>query len=156
NNNNADFTIGAPAPRNTASPLSPCGGTGNAPVVASCPTTFPVTLGSEANANLSANDADGFVSNASITSTPVAGITLTNVVPENPLPPQWNVAPPVAAGNSPVTVAFSNTDPPPQTASCTIAVNVAPPIAASRIHDIQGAAHLSPLNGQNVAAVPGI
>jgi predicted extracellular nuclease len=52
--NNADFTTGAPAPRSTASPLSPCGGTVNAPVVASCPATLAATVGIEANANLSA------------------------------------------------------------------------------------------------------
>ncbi|MEJ1961515.1 MAG: endonuclease/exonuclease/phosphatase family protein [Gammaproteobacteria bacterium] len=35
-------------------------------------------------------------------------------------------------------------------------MNVAPPAAATRIHDIQGAAHISPRNGQSVSAVPGI
>ena len=156
NINNADFTIGAPAPRNTASPLSPCGGTANAPVVASCPATLPTTVGTEANANLSANDADGVVSTAAITSAAVAGITLINVVPGNPLTAQLRVAASVAAGNYPTTVTFSNADATPQTATCTVAVNVAPPVAATRIHDIQGAAHISPLNGQSVGAVPGI
>jgi hypothetical protein len=117
--NNADFTTAAPAPRNTASPLSPCGGSVNAPVVASCPSTLPVTFGSEGIANISASDADGFVSSASITSAAVAGITLTNVVQGNPLTAQLHVAATVAVGNYPVTIGFSNADASPQTASCT-------------------------------------
>jgi uncharacterized protein len=154
--NNADFSTGAPTPRNTASPLSPCGGPVNAPVVASCPTNLAATVGTEANANLSASDADGFVNTASITSAPVAGITLTNIIAGSPLTAQLNVAASVAAGNYSVTVTFANSDATPQTAMCTIAVNVAPPVAAARIHDIQGAAHISPRNGQAVGAVPGI
>jgi predicted extracellular nuclease len=46
--------------------------------------------------------------------------------------------------------------PAPQTASCTISVSVTVPATAARIHDIQGAAHISPLNGKAVASVPGI
>src|SRR6185369_3904048 len=59
--NSADFTTGAPAPRNTSSPLSPCGSPSNAPVIASCPASFAVELGTGGAANLSASDADGFV-----------------------------------------------------------------------------------------------
>jgi len=36
------------------------------------------------------------------------------------------------------------------------AASAAHPCGGVRIHDIQGAAHISPLNGQNVAGVPGI
>ncbi len=43
-----------------------------------------------------------------------------------------------------------------QTATCTIAVNVAPPAASVKIRDIQGSAHISPRNGQSVSGVPGI
>jgi predicted extracellular nuclease len=154
--NNADFTTGAPTPRNTASPLSPCGGPVNAPVVAACPASLPVVLGVGGTANLSANDADGVVSTAAISSVAVAGISLDNVVPGNPLTAQLQVSADTAAGNYPVMVTFSNTDTPAQTASCTVNVNVAPPAVVARIHDIQGAAHLSPRNGQAVSAVPGI
>jgi len=155
--NNADFTTGAPAPRNTASPLSPCGGGPvNAPVVASCPANFAVVLGSGGVANLSASDSDGVVSTAAITSAPVAGISLQSISPGSTLTAQLQVDASVGAGNYPVTVGFSNSDAIPQTASCSINVNVAPPATAVRIHEIQGAAHISPRNGQAVSNVPGI
>ena len=156
-NNSADFTTGAPAARNTASPLSPCGsGPSNAPVIASCPANFAVELGTGGAANLSASDADGFVLSAAITSSPVSGITLGPVTSGATLNTQLLVSSSAAAGNYPVTVTFTNSDTTPQTASCTIAVNVAAPSGAVRIHDIQGKAHVSPLNGQSVSGVPGI
>jgi predicted extracellular nuclease len=154
--NNADFTTGAPSPKNTASPLNPCGSSGNAPVVSTCPANLAVTVGIGAIANLSANDTDGVVVSAAITSSAVSGISLVNVVPGNPLTAQLQVTASAATGHYPVTVGFSNSDTIPQTATCTIAVNVAPPAGAAKIHDIQGSAHISPLNGQSVSGVPGI
>jgi uncharacterized protein len=154
--NSADFTAGTPVPRNTASPLSPCGSPSNAPVIASCPANFAVELGTGGAANLSASDADGFVASAAISNAPVSGITLGAVNPGSTLTTQLLVSGSAAAGNYPVTVTFTNSDTTPQTASCTIGVNVAPPSGAVRIHDIQGTAHISPMNGQSVNGVPGI
>ena len=154
--NNADFSSGSPTPRNTASPLSPCDGPSNAPVVASCPTNVAVILGTETIVNLSASDADGFISNAAITSGALAGLSLINSVPGNPFAVQLQVSASLAAGSYPISVTFSNTDTPAQTAVCNIGVNVSPPVAAARIHEIQGAAHISPRNGQRVGSVPGI
>ena len=155
--NNADFSIGAPAPRNTASAFSPCGGGPvNAPVVASCPTNFAVVLGTGGSANLSASDTDGVVTNAAITSASVSGISLQSVAPGSTLTAQLQVDASAAAGSYPVTIGFSNADATPQLASCTVNVNVAPPATAVRIREIQGASHISPRNGQSVSAVPGI
>ena len=155
--NNADFSIGAPAPRNTASAFSPCGGGPvNAPVVASCPTNFAVVLGTGGIANLSASDTDGVVTNAAITSASVSGISLQSVAPGSTLTAQLQVDASAAAGSYPVTIGFSNADATPQLASCTVNVNVAPPATAVRIREIQGASHISPRNGQSVSAVPGI
>src|SRR6202012_5141553 len=75
-NNSADFTVGAPNPHNSASDVLASSGPVNQPVVASCPTSLQVSLGSSGSANLSANDADGTVASAAITSSPVAGIFL--------------------------------------------------------------------------------
>jgi len=156
-NNGADFTATDPVARNTSTPLAPCGGQpGNAPVIASCPANFAVELGTGGAANLSASDADGFVTSAAITSSPVSGITLGAVTSGSTLTTQLLVSSSAAAGNYPVTVTFTNSDTTPQTATCTIGVNVAPPSGAVRIHDIQGRAHLSPMNGQSVNGVPGI
>lgn len=61
NNNSTDFAFSAPAPRNSGSPLAPCGsGPINQPIVTSCP-ALNVTIGNAATAVLSASDADGIV-----------------------------------------------------------------------------------------------
>ncbi|MEJ1961516.1 MAG: lamin tail domain-containing protein [Gammaproteobacteria bacterium] len=99
--NSADFSTGAPNPRNSSAALSPCGGPSNAPVMPSCPASLPVILGTEGVANLGANDADGMVASAAITSTPVAGISLGAVFPGTPLTTQLLVSSSTAAGNYP-------------------------------------------------------
>jgi hypothetical protein len=152
--NGADFSAVAPAPRNSASPLNPCEST-DAPVIASCPATFPVVLGVGGSTAVSANDADDPVTGVVITSTAVPGISLQNVVPGNPLIAELLVDATTAAGNYTVDLLFSNGDATPQTAPCSIAVNVAPAAPVLRIRQIQGSAHLSPRNGQSVADVPG-
>jgi predicted extracellular nuclease len=154
--NNADFTVGTPTPRNTASPLSPCTTAPDLPVVATCPANLATTSGLAASVAVSANDGDDVVTGASITSGAVSGITLQSVVPGNPLTASLSVGASVAAGNYPVVITFSNGDVPAQSTQCTVDVNVAPPLPSPRIREIQGAAHLSPFNGQAVGNVPGI
>jgi uncharacterized protein len=155
-NNSADFATGTPNPRNSASPVFVCSGTVNQPVVASCPATLQVDVGSAGSANLSANDADGTVVSAAITSAPVSGISLNVTQTGSPLLATLNVGPPVAAGSYPVTVTFTNSDATPQTGTCTVTVSVTTPGQTVHIHDIQGRAHISPLKGQTVDKVPGI
>ncbi|HET9396789.1 MAG TPA: lamin tail domain-containing protein, partial [Nitrospiraceae bacterium] len=104
--NNADFTSGTPTPRNTVSPLSPCGGPVNAPVIANCPASVPAELGTETTVSLSANDADGLVSSATITRGAQSGIALVNSVPGTPLTVQLQIAASVTAGNYPLVVTF--------------------------------------------------
>jgi predicted extracellular nuclease len=86
----------------------------------------------------------------------VPGIALANVAPGSTLNAQLQISAAVGAGNYPVVVSFANGDATPQTASCTVNVNVAPAGTGARIREIQGAAHLSPRNGQSVSSVPGI
>jgi predicted extracellular nuclease len=154
--NSTDFSVGAPAPRNSASPLNTCAVT-NAPVVASCPASVatPETVGSQAF--LTARDGDGRVVSAAFDGTPPSGFALVDVVPapgnNQPLTATLEIASFVTAGNYSVTVRFANEDATPQTATCTIAVGVAPLL---RIREIQGAGHRSPYAGQSVANVPGV
>ncbi len=155
-NNSADFLTGTPTPRNSGTALNPCGGPVNQPIVPVCPTSLGVTSGVGAFANISASDADGFVSSAAITSAAVSGINLINVVGGAPLLAQLEVSAATAIGGYNVEVTFSNNDTVPQMAACVIAVSVAPPAAAARIREIQGTAHLSPRLGQAVGNVPGI
>ncbi len=159
--NATDFTAGPPNPRNTGSPASPCGGSATQPVVATCPATLSTAAGTSASANLSATDSDGVVTNGAITSASVTGITVTNVVPATAvggtLTATLAVSATVAPGTYVTDVTFTNTDTTAQTALCTVTISVGGGTGVSlRIHEIQGAAHLSPHNGETVANVPGI
>lgn len=158
-NNQADFTVGAPGPRNSLSPQQQCG-TSNAPVVATCPATVSLAAGAGGSQAISARDLDGEISDARITAASTSGITLSTFVPSGTVGADANATlsfdSALIVGNHSVTVAFSNSDATPQSASCTIAVNVASVSSNHRIRDIQGAAHLSPLAGQSVTGVPGV
>ena len=154
--NASDFATGSPTPRNSAAMAFTCSGTVNLPVTPNCPASVAATVGVGTSANLSANDPDGFVASAVITSTAVSGISLNGVTPGPTLTAQLLVDSTVATGTYPVAVRFTNSDAQPQTASCSISVSVTPSAMNARIHDIQGAAHISPLNGKAVSQVPGI
>ena len=78
-NNGADFSTGAPAPRNSASPLNQCvGAPVNAPIVPAC-SALTVQQGQAGSVTLTASDLDSLVTGASIDSAPVAGISLGTV-----------------------------------------------------------------------------
>ncbi|HEY1013113.1 MAG TPA: Calx-beta domain-containing protein, partial [Herpetosiphonaceae bacterium] len=136
------------------------GGPVNFPIVTNCPTPVSTPQGTATAAGLTARDADGTVITATITSAAVPGITLNFFQPAAGVgltaTATLNVANTVAAGTYNVVIRWANNDSPtPQTADCTIAVNVigAPSV---RIRDIQGPGHVSPRNGQTVTGVPGI
>ena len=64
--NGADFASGAPAPRNTASALRPCGGPPpNQPVSATCGGALTTLQGEAATRNVTATDPDGTVTSFS-------------------------------------------------------------------------------------------
>jgi len=125
----APVSPGTPAPRNTASPLHPC--TTNQAIVPSCPGTLSTNQGTAASANVSATDPDGRVISASIVSGGTAGITLDNFVasPSNntAATATLNVANTTIAGTYNVVIRYTNNDPTPQTADCTVVVTVIPP-----------------------------
>ena len=148
--NAADFVRLAPAPRNSAVTTSPCPPPGNQPVVASCPASLSVDSGAAGQAALSAADADGVVAAGIISSAPVSGISLAFTAATatgGTASGSLQVGPGTALGSYSVQVQFSNNDAEPQSASCTVQVSVVPPPILARIREIQGAAHLSPLDG---------
>src|SRR6266498_4061849 len=157
--NAADFSAGTPGPRNTATAPSPC--PANEPVVASCDGPLSTIQGTAAGAKVTASDADGRVVSIGIdgvTPSPAPGsITLGDLVPAAGTGGQATANVTVDAstplGGYAVRITAANDDPTPQTATCTLTVNVVVPTA---IYDIQGAGHLSPRNGQVVAGVSGI
>ncbi|MFN2579063.1 MAG: Ig-like domain-containing protein [Pyrinomonadaceae bacterium] len=96
--------------------------------VANCPTPLSTNKGTATSEGVSAIDADGTVTSASIVSTSVPGITLDNFVPaptnNTSATATLNVAATTAPGTYNVTIQYSNNDPTPETATCTIVVNV--------------------------------
>ena len=157
--NGADFAAAAPAPRTTATPPSPCP-TGQ-PVVATCGGPLTTTVGVAATTQVSASDADARVVSiqlTDVTPSPAPGsIVLGNLVPAagrgGTATADVTIDAATPQGTYAVTVTAANDDAPPQTGSCTLTVNVVAPTA---IHDIQGAAHISPRNSQTVTGVTGV
>ena len=157
-NNTADFAVGAPNPRNSLSPTQSCGAQ-NSNIVLDCPTTVAAVVGTPTTQTLTARDADGIVVDAQLAPPPTAGITLAftpSMMTGATETASLQIAGTLTAGNYPISVTFSNADAPPQSASCPITVTVSAPANIARIHEIQGAAHISPLRDQAVAQVPGI
>ena len=158
--NAADFVTRAPAPRNTASAFNVCGAPVNQPVTATCPANLGAIIGTGATAPMSAADADGQVIRADIISTPVTGITLSGFTASPAAgvnaTATLSVAGDVPLGAYRVEVSFSNGDAVAQSATCTVSVAITHPSGATRIRDIQGRAHRSPLEGLPVSGVPGI
>jgi predicted extracellular nuclease len=145
-NNRNDFSIAAPAPRNSSSPALSCGTPANQPIVASCP-AISVQQGVGGSGPLSATDGDNIVTGASITSGAVAGITLGAFTASSsagqPGSASLNVASNVAAGNYAVGITFTNDG--NQTGSCTANVTVQGAASGARtIMQIQGSGATSP------------
>jgi hypothetical protein len=141
---------------------NPGGGPVNQPVVTNCPGTLMTAQGVAASTNVSASDADGVVTSA-ILSAPVTGITLNNFIPATApggtASATLNVAASAPAGSFPVVIRWSNNDPTPQTADCTVTVTVGAAAQITRINAIQGTGAQSPVVGQMVtvdAVVTGI
>lgn len=145
--NGADFASGSVTPRNTASPLSVCGGPVVHQIITSCPASLALAVGNGGNAVLRASDVDGVVNAAIVSSPAVAGISLASFSAAGMAGESASVSLLVAAGvpvgNYPVIVSFSNDQ--QQTASCKVDVAVQGLAAISHtIPQIQGSGASSP------------
>jgi uncharacterized repeat protein (TIGR01451 family) len=152
-NNSADFAAGAPNPRNSATALAPCGG-GNAPISPNCPASLTTTVGTATSSGVSATDADGTVTSATITGITPSNpgtITLTGFTPAGGVGgtanATLNVSNTTPVGSYNVTIQWANNDGVPQTANCVVAVNVT---AIVFIHDVQGNGAATPIPGATV------
>jgi predicted extracellular nuclease len=147
NSNSADFTVAAPAPRNTASPTHNC--TADQPIVTNCPPFTTVAM-SNGTGSASATDPDSIVTSATISGQP-AGITLGAFTAATAVggtaTQQVSVASTVPLGSYTFQLNWANNT--NQTATCNITANVA---GLTAIHDIQGSGATSPLVGQAVVA----
>jgi predicted extracellular nuclease len=154
-NNAADFTAGAPAPRNSASPLYPCPSDAAPAVLSTAPangaTDVPLDSGLTITFSEAVDVTASWFSLACASSgdhpAAVSGGPLTFALdPEADFAPGESCTLTVYAAY----VTDQDTDDPPDnmaadfTASFTTAT---PPVS---IHDIQGAGHISPLSGQTI------
>ncbi len=149
-NNLADFTVGAPNPRNSSATLATCGGTTpvKAPIVPSCPDQIAVA-GTASAFSISAKDADSIVNAATVTSTLPDGVTKGTFTAAGAVDVDaklsFNVANTLAAGNYNISVKWDNND--AQTASCTFKLSVSGIVT---IPAIQGSGAKSSMDGASV------
>lgn len=133
--------------------LSSGGPPPTAPIVPSCPGAVSAFQGTTAVAcGLSATDADSIVNNAVVFSVtpPTAGFSIVDFTPAGGVggtaTATLQIANTVPTGTYTVVVRWSNNDTPtPQTADCTITVNVVAATPVIAINQIQGATNTSPL-----------
>ena len=153
NSNSADFSTGAPAPRNTATAVHQCSGPEpvNKPIVTTCP-ALTVDRGVGGSIAISGSDEDSIVNGLTATGSLPAGITLNNVVLSSAdggkATASVSVAASVATGTYTVPLHFTNNE--AQTADCSVQVTVQAGSAVTRIYEIQGEGSSSPLVGQTV------
>ena len=129
------------------------GSHGNEPVVATCGPTLVTDQGTTATRNVTASDADGVVVDISITSvnpSPFPGtVTASNLVPAPANGGTATVDVTVEAntpvGTYSVLMTATNNDSTPQTGTCTLTVQVRPPVTP--IYQIQGDGRTSPFAG---------
>jgi len=142
--NASDFTVGAPAPRTSASAANVCGGgQTDQPIVLSCP-NLTFKAGAGGMVGLSGTDPDSIVNGASLVGAPV-GISLLNFVAAGAAGGSASVtlqaSGALAAGAYPVDVNFTNNT--SQNKTCTVTVSVS---GEASIPVIQGAGATSPFN----------
>jgi predicted extracellular nuclease len=157
--NDADFAAISPQPRNGATAAFVCPQLG-API-ANCPGAVTTIVGQPLSATLNASDSDGLMVSASIVGVATPGISLSGFTPASSVGESasvlLNVDGTTAGGTYGVQISFSNNDPQPQSAFCSVQVSVATIVPGhARIHDVQGRSHHSPLAGQSVTDVPGV
>ncbi|MDC8771948.1 ExeM/NucH family extracellular endonuclease [Roseateles albus] len=151
--NQADFLVAAPAPRNMASALNVCGGGTppplDKPIVPVCPDAS-VTAGTGGRFSVTASDADSVVNAAAISGNWPAAFTLgafsAATVDGGVATQEIEVASSVAGGSYTLNLAWANNE--AQTASCAIKVSAA---GFTPIYSIQGSGDKSPLVGSTVS-----
>jgi predicted extracellular nuclease len=155
NDNRADFATGAPQPRNTAAPATPCGPVLPPVVVATAPAAGATGVGLTAAISVSFSQpvaASGAwfaitcSSSGAVTAAPSGGPVAFTLTPAAPLSPSETCV--VTVTGAAVRELEAQL---PMSADFTFSFTTAAPLVPMAIHDIQGAAHISPQNGNTVA-----
>jgi uncharacterized repeat protein (TIGR01451 family) len=125
--------------------ITPQAAAGNAAIVPTCPGPLTTNFGTATSGPVSATDADGTVTSATITGiTPSdpGTITLTGFTPAGAVGGTANATLSVSnttpANTYSVTIQWANNDGVPQTANCVVGVTVNPPPTITFIHNVQG------------------
>ncbi len=159
--NGSDFAAAAPAPRNTAAPVHVCGGDAPPAVASRSPAAGAVDVPVDANIHIEFSEPVDVAGNWYAISCAASGAHPATV---SGGPTTFSLDPQVDLGQGEtctVTVVAAqvtdqDTADPPDAMAADDAWTFTTVAAPARIHDIQGAAHLSPLSGRVVSAVPGV
>src|SRR5262249_10719110 len=142
--------------------VTPQGGA-NSPVIPTCPASLTTSFGTPVSGPISATDPDGTVTSAvisGITPSDPGTITITGFAPSGGIGGSasgtLSVSGTTPAGSYGVTILWSNNDPAPQTATCSVSVTVNPPPLALFIHDVQGSGSATPIPPGTVVSVEGV
>ena len=162
--NVADFATGAPTPRNTSSTFHFCTGDNAPAVTATSPVAGAIDVGFNTNITITFSEAVNVSSawytiscatSGSHTAEQSGGPTTFTLDPTTDFAFSESCTVTVLASE----VTDQDTLDPPNNMSANFVFSFtteAPPPPPTFIHDIQGAAHVSPLNGQTLGNVPGI
>lgn len=144
NNNSADFAVSVPAPRNSASPLAPCGGepTPAAPSITTQPQSQTIAAGQTASLSVVATGGaplsyQWYAGDSGATASPIDGATASSYT-----------TPALAAGSYRYWVRVSNSVGSADSQTATLTVTASPPVTL--ISQVQGNGPVSPLVGQSV------
>jgi predicted extracellular nuclease len=151
--NAADFAAGAPAPRSTATPLTPCGPVQNTPPSIT-PNPFTIThpLGTTASYPVVATD-DVSVATVTVDSTVPSGVSIDTGTPGGSRTITVTVAAAVVAGDYSIALTLSDDVGASTAASVVITVAAVDPCGGpvtTTIEQVQGSGVTSPLVGQTV------
>jgi predicted extracellular nuclease len=162
-NNSTDFATGTPNPRNTASVLNVCSGGDAAPAVSSTtPTTSATNIAINSNIVVNFSEAVNVAGSWYTISCATSG---THTATVSGGPTTFTLNPDTDFANSEsctvtiiaTQVTDQDTNDPPDAMTANYQWSFTTVAGATtRIRDIQGSAHISPLNGSAVSNVPGI
>jgi predicted extracellular nuclease len=159
--NAADFAAAAPSPRNTASPTHTCGGDAAPAVATRTPGRGAADVAVDANVAITFTEPVDVAgawytiscsSSGAHTATASGGPTAFTLDPDADFAQSESCTVTVVAAQ----VTDQDTADPPDTMAADDSWSFTTVAPAARIHDIQGASHLSPLNGRTVSGVTGI
>ena len=163
-NNSADFSTAAPAPRNTASTLAPCGvppGDSAPTVTSTSPADNAVGVATDANVTVTFSEAVDTTASAFTLSCATSGahaVAVTGGPTTFTLDPATDFGAGEVCTGTVVAAEVSDQDTadPPNTMAADYVFDFTTATPAVPIHDVQAAAHLSPFAGQVVTLAPAI